>query len=84
MLPYLVGEALLGGLGLVWEMRGKVWFSTPLCLFLIVWKEINNRAFENEGHSIQGCKTFFLCNLWAWAKGFFYSPPSFVDWLGLS
>ena len=63
-----------------------MWLSAPLCLFWIVWKEKNNRDFENEGHSVQGCDSFFLCNLWAWAKGFLdSSPPScvdFVDWLG--
>ena len=68
------------------KKRKKVWLSAPFCLFWIVWKERNSRAFENEGHSVQGCKSFFLCNLWAWAKGFFdFGPPSFVgfvDWLG--
>ena len=66
--------------------RKKVWLSAPLCLFWIVWKERNSRAFENEEQSIHGCKSFFLCNLWAWTRGFFGSgPPSivdFVDWLG--
>ena len=64
----------------------KVWFSAPLYLFWIVWKARNSRAFENEEHSIHGCKSFFLCNLWAWTKGFFGSSPlsvvDFVDWLG--
>ena len=77
----------MGWLGsCVRKKRKKVWLSALLCLFWIVWKERNNRAFENEGHSVQGCKSFFLCNLQVWAKGFFDSdPPSsvdFVDWLG--
>ena len=43
--------------------------------------------FEDEGHSVQGCKSYFLCNSWVWAKGFLVSgPPSildFIDWFGL-
>ena len=87
MFPYSVRAALLGWLGsCVGKKRKKVWLSAPLCLFWVVWKERNSRAFENERHLVQGYKSFFLCNLWAWAKGFFdLGPPSivdFVDWLG--
>ena len=83
----LVREALLGWFGpCVGKERKKVWLSAPLCLFWIIWKERNSRAFENEEQSIHGCKSFFLCNLWAWTRGFFGSgPPSivdFVEWLG--
>ena len=78
MLPFLVREALLGWLGpCVGKERKKVWFSDPLCLFWIVWKERNSRAFENEGYLIHGCKSFFLCNLWAWTKGSFLLWPPF-------
>ena len=87
VLPSSIREALLGWLeSCVGKKRKKVWLSAPLCLFWMVWKERNSRAFEIEGHSVQGCKYFFLCNLWAWAKGFLVSaPPSIVDlvdWLG--
>ena len=87
VLPYSIREMLLGWLGsCVGKKRKKVWLSAPLCLFWIVWKERNNSAFENEGHLVQRCKSFFLCNLWAWAKGFLdFGPHScvdFVDWLG--
>ena len=58
-----------------------MWFSAPLCLFWIVWKERNNRALENKGHLVQGCNSFFLCNLWAWTKGFFLLWPLFVDFV---
>ena len=76
----ILREALLGWLGsCVGKKRKKVWLSVPLCLFWIIWKERNRRAFENEDHLIQWCKSFFLCNLWAWAKGFLVSdPPSIV------
>ena len=89
MLPYSVREALLGWLGpCVGKERKRVWFSAPLCLFWIVWKERNSRVFENEEHSVQGCKSLFFCNLWAWTKGFFFSffyssPLSFVVFVDL-
>lgn len=64
----------------------KVWLVAPLCLFWIVWKERNARAFEDEGHLVQGCEFYFLCNLWVWAKGFLVADLSsvvdFIDWLG--
>ena len=67
VLPSSIREALLGWFRpCVEKERKKVWFSAPLCLFWIVWKEKNNRAFENEEHTIHGCKSFFLCNMWAW------------------
>ena len=73
VLPYSVKEALLGWFGpCVGKERKKVWFLAPLCLFWIAWKERNNRVFENEGHLVQGCKSFFLCNLWAWTKRFLF------------
>ena len=34
-------------------------------------KERNSRVFEDEGHSVQGCKFCFICNLWKWViRGF--------------
>ncbi|RVW79072.1 Copper-transporting ATPase PAA1, chloroplastic [Vitis vinifera] len=64
VLPSSVREASLGWFGpCVGKERKKVWFSAPLCLFWIVWKERNGRAFENEEHSIHECKSFFLYNL---------------------
>ena len=51
-----------------------------------MWKERNARAFEDEGHLVQGCEFYFLCNLWVWAKGFLVADLSsvvdFIDWLG--
>ena len=32
--------------------RKKIWSVAPLCLFWMVWKEKNIKAFENEDHSI--------------------------------
>ena len=71
VLPSSIREALLGWVGpCVGKERKKVWRSAPLCLFWIVWKERNSRAFENVEHSIQGCKSVLLCNLWVWTGVF--------------
>ena len=52
VLPSSIREALLGWLGpCVGKERRKVWRSAPLCLFWIVWKERNSRAFENVEHT---------------------------------
>ncbi|RVX03908.1 putative ribonuclease H protein [Vitis vinifera] len=87
VLPSSIREALLGWLGpCVGKERRKVWRAAPLCLFWIVWKERNSRAFENVDHTFQGCKSVLLCNLWAWSRGLFVSGPTsvvdFVDWIG--
>ena len=43
----------------------KVWRAISLCLFWMVWKEINRIAFENEKLSIQRMKYSFICNFWS-------------------
>ena len=50
------------------KKRKKAWQAAPLCLFWTVCKEKNSKAFDNEGQSIQGFKSSFACNLWAWCK----------------
>ena len=70
----------------VGRKRKKVWRAAPLCLFWTVWKEMNNRVFDNKELSDKGIKLVFLCNLWAWSKLFivldFSSIVDFVDWIG--
>ncbi|RVW83840.1 hypothetical protein CK203_041829 [Vitis vinifera] len=69
--------------GVAWILCGKEeeesMAISSLVPFLNSSKERNSSAFENEDHLIQWCKSFFLFNLWAWAKGFLVSgPPSIV------
>ena len=82
-LPSLVREVLLGCHGsFVGKKRKKVWRAALLCLFWTVWNERNSKAFDNEGRSIQGLKSSFACNLWAWYKlHVIPSPLSFVDFV---
>ena len=41
--------------------------NVVMCLFWMVWKERNSRAFNDKELSDQGMKLAFLCNLWAWS-----------------
>ena len=50
--------------------KKKAWRTAPLCLFWTVWKERNDRVFDNKELSNKGIKLAFLCNLWAWSKLF--------------
>ena len=50
------------------KKRKKVWQVALLCLFWTTWKERNDRAFDNNEHSIQRLRQSFICNLWAWTR----------------
>ena len=64
------------------KKRKKMWWVARLCLFWTVWKERNSRMFDNEGWSIQGLKSSFACNLWAWCKmHIVLRSHSFVDFV---
>ena len=87
VLPLLVRETLLGWYGsFVGKKRQKVWKTVPLCLFWMIWKEINRIAFENEEFLIQRMKNSFVCSYWSWTKLFIDERPlsliNFFDWLG--
>ena len=71
----------------VGRLKRKVWYAAPFCLFWIVWREWNRRAFENKETLVHGIKMNFLYNHWAWTLVFWFQGPSsivdFVDWLRL-
>ena len=54
--------------------------------FLVIWMERNRIVFENQDHSIQKLKNYFVCSLWSWIKGFIDEGPlplvNFLDWIG--
>ena len=82
-----VKEALLGGYSsFVGKQRKKVQRTAPLCIFWTVQKERNLRAFDNEEHSAQFLKMFFLRNLFFWVKQYIeidcLSFFNFIEWLG--
>lgn len=80
-----VGETLLSWHGsFMSRKRKKVWQVAHLCLFWTMWKERNNRAFDNEEHLDQGIKVAFLSNLWVWGNLYIpFGPSSIVDFVDL-
>lgn len=45
---------------------GVIWNAIPLCITLIIWKEWDNRTFEDLEHSLASVKLSLLCTLYAW------------------
>ena len=86
VLPSSVRELLSSWHGsFLGRKRKKVSQAALLCLFWTVWKERNNRVFDNKELSDQGIKLVLLCNLWVWSKlcaALGSSVVDFVDWLG--
>ena len=64
----------------------KVWRTTPLHIFWMVWKARNIIAFNDDILSIQRLKSYFVYSLWSEIKLFIDDYPltlvSFVDRLG--
>ena len=66
-----VKDTLLAWQGsFVRRKRKKIWGTTPLCLFWIIQKGRNRRAFENEKLFDHRLKVLFLCSLYSWSKLF--------------
>ena len=59
--------------------------TTPLCLFWLVWKEMNIIAFQNAEFSVQRMKNSFVCNFWSWTRLIIDKGPlpliGFFDWV---
>ena len=45
---------------------GVIWNAIPLCITWIIWKERNNRTFEDLEHLLASVKLSLLCTLYAW------------------
>ena len=64
----------------------KVWKAAPLYIFWIVWKEMNQRSFDNEEHPDHFLRSSFLSILFFWVKVYietgFVPLFDFVEWLG--
>ena len=61
---------------------GVIWNAIPLCITWIIWKERNNRTFEDLEHLLASVKLSLLCTLYAWmAKLSGHSFSSILDFL---
>ncbi|RVW52364.1 hypothetical protein CK203_072021 [Vitis vinifera] len=74
VLPFSVRYTFSGWCGFnLGKKRRKVWKTTPLCIFWVVWKERNRIAFDNEKLSIHRLKNSFVL-----VEGWFCISSSFL------
>ena len=67
--PLTVSQSLLAWQGAnVGGKHKRVWITTPLCLFWMLWKERNGVTFKDEAPFVHRLKSIFLYTLWSWAK----------------
>jgi hypothetical protein len=59
-----------------------VWKMVPMCLFWCLWKERNDRNFENRKKSLEDILSFFYEILFLWTAAFVFPLSlSFSDFL---
>jgi len=59
-----------------------IWKMVPICLFWCLWKEINNRYFEDLERSLEDILASFFHPLYLWTVVFVFPLSlSFVDFL---
>jgi hypothetical protein len=47
-----------------------IWKMMPICIFWCVWKEINNRCFEDLERSLEDILPSFFHTLYLWMMAF--------------
>ena len=67
------------------KRREKAWRADPLCLMWALWKERNERVFNNIERSNQALKHYFLYTFVNWGKVYLedhsLSMIDFIEWL---
>ena len=46
--------------------NGVIWMAVPHCLMLCIWRERNNRCFEDSERTIANLELFFFKTLLDW------------------
>ena len=52
----------------VGKSREKAWRASPLCLMWALWRETNERVFNDMERSDQAVKHFFFCTFVNWVR----------------
>jgi hypothetical protein len=47
-----------------------VWKIVPLCIMWCLWRERNDRSFENLERTLEELKSFFFFSLFAWTTAY--------------
>ena len=67
------------------KRREKAWRADPLCLMWALWKERNERVFNNIERSNQALKHYFLYTFVNWGRVYLedhsLSMIDFIKWL---
>ncbi|KAG2674363.1 hypothetical protein I3760_13G130500 [Carya illinoinensis] len=58
-----------------------VWKMIPICLFWCIWKEQNDRTFEDKEHSMEEIRLLFVRTLFLWAKAVDFNGLGFHEFL---
>jgi hypothetical protein len=80
-------NAFFARFGLCWWTGGRsrsavIWKMVPHCIIWCIWRERNNRCFEDSLRSRVELLHFFLFTLYTWTTSWFVSRViSFVDFL---
>ena len=87
--PFLCQYLLKGWHGsFVSKSRKKIWRTTPLCLFWILWQEKNQRYFDGIQPLDQAVKDFVICPFFHQTHLLIQGGPGFlldfIDWLHVS
>ena len=61
--------------------NGVIWKVVPPCLMWCIWKEMNNRCFEDSGRAMPNIKHLFIRTLLDWFPVWRNHPFSILDLL---
>ena len=86
-MTFSIMDALISWQGaFVGKKRKKAWKATPLCLFWTLWKERNQRAFEDSELTDHKILRSFMYMILEWVRVHIESTSlsllDFIDWLG--
>jgi hypothetical protein len=56
-----------------------VWKMAPICIFWSIWREKNNRCFENLESSMEEILASLLYSLYSWTVA--YLSPSYLSYV---
>jgi hypothetical protein len=68
----------VGWLNWFGKHSSDVWNLAPLCVMWSLWRERNNRTFENVKHSVGWLIEFCMCSLFDWSRTWGFTTSTLV------
>ncbi|KAG2720879.1 hypothetical protein I3760_02G054900 [Carya illinoinensis] len=82
VMPDSVVAAIASWTGLRGNNQIKaIWKMIPICIMWCIWKERNERTFEDKERSLEELKVFFFRTLCTWAIAISFNGQSLHDFL---